>query len=230
MKFRSLLVLAGAAALLLTGCVNATYQSKPMNLKKIEENVVKNETSLSDLRAMLGTPFVIAKSKDDNKKIAAFVLSTSVFNNIGQELAKKVLTFGFGSSYSPMLMKDAIFKLDNSDKVTDYKFVGYSYVSRTRAGTWDEALRELTDEELYSDVSYTVDETYEKYYEHLAKEQGVSVDEVPEKDKKKTFKECRSNIYCRALKGVERAYGEIEVTDGSPSKEPNDGSKSILVE
>lgn len=31
-------------------------------------------------------------------------------------------------------------------------------------------------------MSYTVDETYEKYYEHLAKEQGVSVDEVPEKD------------------------------------------------
>ncbi len=230
MKFRSLLALAGVAAFLLTGCVNATVQSKPMNLKKIEENVVKNETSLSDLRAMLGTPFVIGKAKDDNQKVVGFVLTTSTFNNMGASIAKKMLTLGFGSSYTPMLMKDAIFKLDNSDKVTDYKFVGYSYVSRHRAGIWDEALRELTDEELYSEVSYTVDETYEKYYEHLAKEQGVSVDEVPEKDKEKTFKECRSNIYCHALKGVEKAYGEIEVTDGDPSKEPNDGSKSILVE
>lgn len=41
MKFKSLLLLLGAASLLLTGCVNATVQSKPMNLKKIEQNVVK---------------------------------------------------------------------------------------------------------------------------------------------------------------------------------------------
>lgn len=230
MKFKSLLLLLGAASLLLTGCVNATVQSKPMNLKKIEQNVVKNETTLSDLRAMLGTPFVIGTAKDDNQKVVGFVLTTSTFNNMGASIAKKVLTLGFGSTYTPMLMKDAVFKLDNSNKVTDYKFVGYSYVSRHRAGIWDEALRELTEEELYSEVSYTVDETYEKYYEHLAKEQGVSVDEVPEKDKKKTFKECRSNIYCHAFNGVEKAYGKIEVTDGNPSSEPNDGSKSILVE
>ena len=188
MKFKSLLLLLGAASLLLTGCVNATVQSKPMNLKKIEQNVVKNETTMSDLRAMLGTPFVIGTAKDDNQKVVGFVLTTSTFNNMGASIAKKMLTLGFGSTYTPMLMKDAVFKLDNSNKVTDYKFVGYSYVSRHRAGIWDEALRELTEEELYSEVSYTVDETYEKYYEHLAKEQGVSVDEVPEKDKKRPSK------------------------------------------
>ena len=33
-----------------------------------------------------------------------------------------------------------------------------------------------------------------------------------------------------AFNGVEKAYGKIEVTDGNPSSEPNDGSKSILVE
>lgn len=65
---------------------------------------------------------------------------------MGASIAKKVLTLGFGSTYTPMLMKDAVFKLDNSNKVTDYKFVGYSYVSRHRAGIWDEALRELTEE------------------------------------------------------------------------------------
>ena len=30
--------------------------------------------------------------------------------------------------------------------------------------------------------------------------------------------------------GGEKAYGKIEVTDGNPSSEPKDGSKSILVE
>lgn len=146
MKFKSLLLLLGAASLLLTGCVNATVQSKPMNLKKIEQNVVKNETTMSDLRAMLGTPFVIGTAKDDNQKVVGFVLTTSTFNNMGASIAKKMLTLVFGSTYTPMLMKDAVFKLDNSNKVTDYKFVGYSYVSRHRAGIWDEALRELTEE------------------------------------------------------------------------------------
>ena len=68
--------------MLLTGCVNATVQSKPMNLKKIEQNVVKNETTMSDLRAMLGTPFVIVTANDDNQKVLGFVLTTSTFNNI----------------------------------------------------------------------------------------------------------------------------------------------------
>ena len=78
--------------MLLTGCVNATVQSKPMNLKKIEQNVVKNETTMSDLRAMLGTPFVIGTAKDDNQKVVGFVLTTSTFNNMGASIAKKILT------------------------------------------------------------------------------------------------------------------------------------------
>lgn len=46
-----------------------------MNLKKIEQNVVKNETTMTDLRAMLCTPFVIGTAKDDNQKVVGFVLT-----------------------------------------------------------------------------------------------------------------------------------------------------------
>ena len=75
MKFKSLLLLLGATSLLLTGCVNSTVQSKPVSITKIEQNVTKNQTTLSDLRAMLGTPFVIGKTKDDHKKVAKILPS-----------------------------------------------------------------------------------------------------------------------------------------------------------
>lgn len=44
---------------------------------------------MSDLRAMLGTPFVIGTANDDNQKVLGFVLTTSTFNNIGASIAKR---------------------------------------------------------------------------------------------------------------------------------------------
>ena len=175
MKFKSLLLLLGAASLLLTGCVNSTVQSKPVSITKIEQNVTKNQTTLSDLRAMLGTPFVIGKTKDDHKKVAGFMLRTSSWANEGKNFAKHMLTFGFGSKATPYVIKNAIFKFDDNDVVTDYAFNGYSFIIKHRMSFWNEAQRELTDEELKSDVSYTEDETYDKYLESVAKEKGVAV-------------------------------------------------------
>lgn len=60
-----------------------------MNLKKIEQNVVKNETTMSDLRAMLGTPFVIGTAKDDNQKVVGFVLTTSTLITWEHQLLKR---------------------------------------------------------------------------------------------------------------------------------------------
>ncbi len=103
MKFKSLLLLLGAASLLLTGCVNATVQSKPVSVTKIEQNVTKNQTTLSDLRAMLGTPFVIGKTLDDHKKVAGFMLRNNTWGSVGKNFAKHMLTFGFGAKATPFL-------------------------------------------------------------------------------------------------------------------------------
>lgn len=175
MKFKSLLLLLGAASLLLTGCVNATVQSKPVSVTKIEQNVTKNQTTLSDLRAMLGTPFVIGKTLDDHKKVAGFMLRNNTWGSVGKNFAKHMLTFGFGAKATPFLIKNAIFKFDDNDVVTDYSFNGYNFIIKHRIGTWNEADRELTDEELKSDVVYSIDETYDKYLESVAKEKGVAV-------------------------------------------------------
>ena len=148
MKFKSLLLLLGAASLLLTGCVNSTVQSKPVSITKIEQNVTKNQTTLSDLRAMLGTPFVIGKTKDDHKKVAGFMLRTSSWANKGKNFAKHMLTFGFGSKATPYVIKNAIFKFDDNDVVTDYAFNGYSFIIKHRMSFWNEAQRELTDERI----------------------------------------------------------------------------------
>ncbi|MBQ8024412.1 MAG: hypothetical protein IJ254_09155 [Succinivibrio sp.] len=228
MKFKSLLLLLGAASLLLTGCVNATVQSKPVSVTKIEQNVTKNQTTLSDLRAMLGTPFVIGKTLDDHKKVAGFMLRNNTWGSVGKNFAKHMLTFGFGAKATPFLIKNAIFKFDDNDVVTDYSFNGYNFIIKHRIGTWNEADRELTDEELKSDVVYSIDETYDKYLESVAKEKGVAVSDLDSDIKGKEFPFC--NIACHGVKGVNKAFGPFEITEGDPSSEPNDGSKSILVE
>lgn len=228
MKFKSLLLLLGAASLLLTGCVNSTVQSKPVSITKIEQNVTKNQTTLSDLRAMLGTPFVIGKTKDDHKKVAGFMLRTSSWANEAKNFAKHMLTFGFGSKATPYVIKNAIFKFDDNDVVTDYAFNGYSFIIKHRMSFWNEAQRELTDEELKSDVSYTEDETYDKYLESVAKEKGVAVSDLDSDVKEKEFKFC--NIYCQGINGALKAFGNFDITDGDPAKEPNDGTKALLVE
>ncbi|MEE3413719.1 MAG: hypothetical protein VZQ58_07565, partial [Bacteroidales bacterium] len=51
---------------------------------KIEQNVTKNQTTLSDLRAMLGTPFVIGKTLDDHKKVAGFMLRNNTWGSVGK--------------------------------------------------------------------------------------------------------------------------------------------------
>ena len=130
MKFKSLLLLLGAASLLLTGCVNSTVQSKTVNVTKIERNVTKNQTTLADLRAMLGTPFVIGKTSDDHKKVDGFMLRTSTWTNAGKNIAKSMFTLGLVSKSTPFVIKNAIFKFDDNDVVTDYKFNGYSYVAK----------------------------------------------------------------------------------------------------
>ncbi len=228
MKFKSLLLLLGAASLILTGCVNSTVQSKPVSVTKIEQNVTKNQTTLSDLRAMLGTPFVIGKTNDDHKKVAGFMLRTSAWVNMGKNFAKSMFTLGLGAKVRQYLEKNAVFKLDDNDVVIDYKFNGYSYITKQRMTFWNEAERELTDEELKSDVSYNVDETYDKYLESVAKEKGVAVSDLDSDIKEKEFPFC--NFACHGVKGVNKAFGPFEITDVDPVKEPNDGSKSILVE
>ena len=228
MKFKSLLLLLGAASLLLTGCVNSTVQSKTVNVTKMERNVTKNQTTRADLRAMLGTPFVIGKTRDDHKKVAGFMLRTSTWTNAGKNIAKSMFTLGLGSKSTPFVIKNAIFKFDDNDVVTDYKFNGYSYVAKNRITFWNEAQRELTDEELRSEVSYTVDQTYDKYLESVAKEKGVAVSDLDSDVKEREFPFC--NIYCQGINGALKAFGNFDITDGDPAKEPNDGSKSILVE
>lgn len=69
---------------------------------------------------MLGTPFVIAKTKDDHKKVTGFMLRTSVWGNMGKNIAKSMFTLGLRAKVKQYLEKNAVFKLDANDVVIDY--------------------------------------------------------------------------------------------------------------
>ena len=154
----------------MTGCVNSTYQEKVVSVEKIEKHLVKNETTLNDLRALLSTPAIIGKTKDDNKKIAGFIIRTSMTTNLAKNIGKGLISFGFMSKSDPMVQKNVIVKLDENDVLTDYAFDGYSYIMRHRVGFWNQAERALTQEELYSSINYDDEEILTKYKEALAKE------------------------------------------------------------
>ena len=214
-------------SIFMTGCVNSTYQEKVVSVEKIEKHLVKNETTLNDLRALLGTPAIIGKTKDDNKKIASFIIRTSLTTNLAKNIGKGLISFGFMSKSDPMVQKNVIVKLDENDVLTDYAFDGYSYIMRHRVGYWNQAERALTQEELYSSINYDDEEILTKYKEDLAKEKGCSVSELSKEDIKKSFKHC--NLYCFCERSMKKIYGEFEMVDDNPSAKEGDGSKFNLL-
>lgn len=215
------------SSVFMTGCVNSTYQEKVVSVEKIEKNIVKNETTLNDLRALLGTPAIIGKTKDDNKKIAGFVIRTSLTANTVKNIGKHLISFGFMSKSDPMVQKNVVVKLDENNVMIDYAFDGYSYLMKHRVGRWNAAERELTQEELYSAIQYDDEEILTKYKEALAKEKGCSVRELSKADINKSFKAC--NLYCFCERSMKKAFGEFDMVDEDPSEKEGDGSKFNLI-
>lgn len=215
------------SSLFMTGCVNSVYQEKLVSVEKIEKHLVKNETTLNDLRELLGTPAIIGRTKDDNKKVAGFIIRSSLTANLAKNVAKHVISLGFMLKTDPYVQKNAVFKFDENDVMTDYSFDGYSYIHKYKVKQWIEDERALTQEELYSVIDYDDEEILTKYKESLAKEQGCSVRELSKADIKKRFPYC--NLACHCERSIKKAFGEFDFIEEDPEAKEGDGSKLDLI-
>ncbi|SKA69128.1 SmpA / OmlA family protein [Succinivibrio dextrinosolvens DSM 3072] len=229
MKIIKLFCLLFAAFNILTGCANVSYEDKLPTASQIKSSVTVGSSTEADVRKKLGTPTAIAKLKDTNHVIYSFTFSTSLYNNAATNFGKGMATFGLGAKKTPISEKNAYIEFDENKIVKDIKVNGYTYVHKHRFTLWTEAEREMTNEELETNLEYNVDTIYDKYFTKLAEEKGVDKSALTDDEKYQEFEFC--NIHCHNLRGLEKEYGKnnVEVTDYNPKALADDGRLTFTV-
>jgi outer membrane protein assembly factor BamE (lipoprotein component of BamABCDE complex) len=229
MKIIKLFCLLFAAFNILTGCANVSYEDKLPTASQIKSSVTVGSSTEADVRKKLGTPTAIAKLKDTKHVIYSFTFSTSIYNNAAANFGKGIATFGIAADKTPFSVKNAYVEFDENKIVKDIKVNGYTYVSKSRLTFWTEAEREMTNEELESNLEYNIDTIYDRYFTKLAEDKGVDKSALTDDEKYQEFKFC--NIHCHNLRGLEKEYGKnnVEVTDYNPKALADDGRLTFTV-
>lgn len=218
------LLLAAAAAVLLSGCASMQKSYDGYNLALLDPYVEINKTTLSELRGYLGTPTLIGKAEDGSKIVAFALVGNREGGAYGRNVGKGMLTLGLGSKTWEATAKSAIFKLDANDVVVDYKKDGWSFLMKHRFTYWIECDRRLSAQELNEPLNYTVDEVCKKYAEHVAATEGIELGQV---DIGKEFEWC--NLPCHTLRDAQNAFGKLTEVNSLVDELPGDGEKIDLV-
>lgn len=221
---KSCAALAMAGCLVLAGCSSVTQSYDGFNAAVVDPYVKTNETTLAEVRALLGTPTVLGTTKD-GFKVAGFGFSgNNIWGGIGRGTGRYLVTLGLGARSYEYTVKALLFKFDENDRVIDYQKTGASYLTKHRFGYWNECERKLTMEEINSPTVYRISEVCPVYAQEVAAKKGIAVSEV---DIDEEFPFC--NIPCQTLRGVIEKFGELtEYTDLVKSEE-GDGDKKDLI-
>ncbi len=212
-----------ALSLGLTGCANINHQVEVMDLSKVEQDIKVGETTLAEARTKLDTPAFISTTTAEHKKVAGFIFLNNTTGRKVGNIFLKAGSFGLARSTLPQIAKFVYLTLDEHDVVSEVKLAGYSWmllIGMTRSRM--EALRELTDEELHSRLRYDDLTIYEKFYEQVAREKGVSVAELSKKEKRARFPVC--NADCLIHRKAEELYGSFDEKTFKeiPDEQPGD--------
>lgn len=229
MKFKYFILLAFTFVTMLffTGCANTQSVDLQPKVDEIDKLIEVNKTTYSELRELLGTPAFEADVYDGNTKLVCFIYTTKIFKNVGGNVLKGLVTFGFGSKSAPMLAKNMFFTLDLNGIVKDSFYTGFSAVHKWRLTHWFEAEREISKAELMENIDYSVEDIYLKYFEQEARMYGVTVDELSDDIKYKETPFVPYHPY--AINQAVKRFGHITMTNINPKREPNDGAKMSLI-
>lgn len=221
MNFKKLTVLAAcAAALNLTGCSSVSKRASGFDLSRIDSFVTMNETTINDVRAMMGTPTVWAQTKE-GETILGFAL---VGHNTGavwaRNMGKYYATLGLGARTWEETEKIALFKFNKDNKLIEVKKDGVAYLIKHRFMYWNECERRLTQEEINSPIVYSDDEICKVYAEDVAAKKGIPVDEV---DTGEEFDWC--NLPCQVTRSINRHFDNVVSVDDLVDEAEGDGSR-----
>lgn len=223
MHFRTLICLAAAVAL--TGCASVKRDTDGYDTESIKSVIKVGETSLTDIRAVFGTPTLTAVCVSDNAQIVGYALAgDGGAATFGKNFGYGMLTFGFGAKTNQVTQKNVIFKFNDDGILTDYQRNGVSYLIRKRLTFWNECERKLTEDEVLRRVNYSADEVCKNYAKDVAAKEGIPVSEV---DTGKEFEFC--NIPCQTERAAKEFYGELKDVEMLVPSQEGDGSKGHIL-
>ena len=221
MNFKKLSILvACSAAIALTGCSSVQKRSEGYDLSRIDPFVTVNETTISDVRQLFGTPSVEAKTKDGGTILGFAFVGHNSLAVFARNLGKSAATFGLGSDKREFTEKMALFKFDSNQKLVEVKKDGVSFLLRSRFKIWNECERIMTPEELNSPIVYSDIEICDLYAEEQAAKRGVKVEDI---DIEEETESC--NLPCQVRRSIKRHYDNIASMDDLVDELPGDGSR-----
>ena len=221
MNFKKLsLLVACASALALTGCTSVSMRASGYDLSRIDSFVTKNETTISDVRALMGTPTVFAQTKEGETILGYALTGHNSGAAFARNFGKGMLTTGIGSKKLEETQKNAIFKFNQEGKLVDLQKDGVAYLFKLRFTTWNECERRLTPEEINSPIVYSDAEICKLYAEEVAAQKSISVKDV---DIEEEFEGC--NLPCQVERSINRFHKDVINVDNTVDELPGDGSR-----
>lgn len=213
-------LLLALASVLLTGCASIQKSYDGHDLSRIDPYVEKNKTTYREMRGLLGTPTLTAKTKDGDFVAGWALVGNRPGGAFGRNVGKGMLTLGFGSKTNEATVKNVIVRFADDGTVADVRKSGWSYLQKHRITYWLECERPLTEAELNTPLNYTVDEICEVYANEVAAKENIPVDEV---DTGKETDFC--NIPCHTRRDAVSAFGPLVEVDQLVDAEEGDGAR-----
>ena len=219
---KATLLLVAFATALLAGCASYQRDSHGFDARAVDSVIKLHETTVEQVRALMGTPTVDGVTESDSSRVLGYAL---VGENAGKSFLKNFgkgfITLGLGSSSNEYTNKNIYFKFDDQGRLTDMKKKGYGYVTRHRLTFWNECEFDLTEEEINSSAHYEGKEVCARYAQEIAQKEGITVDQV---DTGREFPFC--NIPCHAVRGAEALFGKFKTINDNVDELPGDGSRA----
>ncbi|MCD8339225.1 MAG: hypothetical protein LUC43_03365 [Burkholderiales bacterium] len=204
-----------SAPFLLSSCGIFSSRPEAVNITVIEEFVQPGTTTLTEVRSKLGAPMFMGLS-NDGVKFAAYGFPSNLVKDPNASFASNLLRVKVPNRMTPMVVKSVYFTLNDDNVITGIDYYGASYIDTEKINSWNEAERKLTPEEIREPTAYTAQDIYDRYFELAANEQGITVDELPDKVKTKEFQHC--NPHCQTRRGAHEIFGTFKVTELAPKK------------
>ena len=239
------LTLGLASFIALTGCAtnhHTTRNGKLLDVTRVEKFITKDQSTLSDVRELIGTPAYAAKTVQGNDIVGySFVGERSGASAAGHAIAD-ILTLGIAADDEhKTVQKNIYFLLDDNKVVKDIKYGGYMgiyHFGSLGASQYMKALRKMTDEELRQTENYSDDYIINSWKQYIVEKKPEDVAKVAA-DKKKTIEELDEDdvIYpYNSIPGIlylsaKDCFGDVTNYENNAfgGKLPNDGVKSALL-
>ena len=185
-KFGLVLGLLGSFALV-TGCsssYHSTRDDKMLDVTRVEKFVNKGETTLGEVRELIGTPGIAGRTIDGKDFVGFAIVGQRSAADEAGKFAASVLTFGIvNDDEYKYIQKNIFFVLDDNKVVQDIKYHGYAYMHKTKAfSIVVNCQRELTDQELRDTTNYSKDYIIKTWKDYVLEQRPADVVAIAQKE------------------------------------------------